>query len=426
MATINDNYREFKLSNGLHVALQETPTQTVSGRLKVWNGALNEKPGEEGLAHFLEHTLVTGGSQKYEPEEADKIRGVFGAFNASTGLNQTTFPVDMLAEDTALFIEYISDAIFNPRFAPARVEEERNRVLREIADAKSNFYFKIHQIYNEAFFGKNSPHTYSILGNESVIATATQEKIRDFHGRGYYPNNISLILVGALPQNIEELIEQHFGGFEPKNTNRIEFPRNPPLCGATFMHIKAPGLLNLENPEQSSAELSMSLAAPTETDEDSSAVDMLIDILGGGASSMLFTNVSQRKGLAYGIGAGYNGNNNTGRIFIQGNVPSRRKNEVMDAIFEEMDNLRTKLVPQYILERLKRISKYRIAKTFETNCGHVNAIELRIEKGITPESHLEKMDRVTPEKIRDAARKYFPDDKINGNYLLLLKDPLKE
>ena len=107
MATINGNYREFRLDNGLFVALQETPTQTVSGRLRVWHGALNEHPGEEGLAHFLEHTLMTGGSQKYDPEKADQIRGTFGSFNAYTGLERTFFPVDMLAEDSQLFLEYV-------------------------------------------------------------------------------------------------------------------------------------------------------------------------------------------------------------------------------------------------------------------------------------------------------------------------------
>ena len=63
----DQNYREFTLDNGLFVALQNTPTQTVSGRLRVFQGALHEQPGEEGLAHFLEHTIVNAGSRKYSP-----------------------------------------------------------------------------------------------------------------------------------------------------------------------------------------------------------------------------------------------------------------------------------------------------------------------------------------------------------------------
>jgi len=426
MATINGNYREFKLDNGLFVALQETPTQTVSGRLSVWHGALNEEKGEEGIAHFLEHTLMTGGSQKYDPERADEIRGTFGSFNAFTGLERTFFPVDMLAEDSQLFLEYVSDAAFNPRFATSRVEEERQRVLRETADAKSNPGFKDSKAYGEEFFGKNSPHTYFILGNEAVVGSASVDILKGFHERGYHPNNMDLILVGALPKNIEDLVQQNFGQLPSGNGKKVEFSGNPQLYGATVLHTSAPELYNHENPEQSSAQLSISLVAPTETDEDSYAVSMLVNILGGDANSRLFQSVSQRKGLAYGVGAQYDDSNNKGAIYIGGSVHSVRANEAVDAIFEEMAKLRTDLVSQKSLERLKRNSRYNIAKTFETNAGHVNAIELRMDKGLTPEYHLERMEAVTSEKIRDAAVKYLPQNRTDGKYVLSLRDPLKK
>ena len=132
MSTINGNYREFRLNNGLFVALQETPTQTVSGRLKVWHGSLNEKQGEEGIAHFLEHILMAGGSNKYNPEEADSIRGRFGYFNAYTHLEKTLFSVDMLAEDTQLFLEYISDTVFNPKFQQKRLGKQLRSIFHRI------------------------------------------------------------------------------------------------------------------------------------------------------------------------------------------------------------------------------------------------------------------------------------------------------
>jgi len=426
MTTINGNYREFRLDNGLFVALQETPTQTVSGRLRVWHGALNEKKGEEGIAHFLEHALMTGGSQKYTLKRADEIRGTFGSFNAFTSLDRTCFPVDILTEDSQLFLEYISDTAFNPKFTTSRVEEERQRVLRETADAKSNPRFKDSKAYGEAFFGKNSPHTYFILGNEAVVNSASVDTLKGFHERGYHPNNIDLILVGALPKNIEDLVQQNFGQFPSGNGRKVEFPQNPQLYGATILHTSAPELYNHENPEKSSAQLGISLVAPTETDEDSYAVSMLVNILGGDANSRLFQSVSQRKGLAYGIGAQYDNSNNKGGIYIGGNVQSTRADEAIDAIFEEMSKLRTYLVSQKNLERLKRKSRYNIAKTFETNTGYVNAIELKMDKGLTPEYHLERMEAVTPKKIRDAAVKYLPQNRTDGKYVLSLRDPLKK
>src|SRR3989344_1809925 len=99
MTVENGNFREYKLDNGLVVALQNTPAQTISAKLRVNYGSSHEKEGEEGLAHFLEHCLVTGGSEKYDPVEADKIRGAFGYSNAFTSISRTDFVAEMLVED---------------------------------------------------------------------------------------------------------------------------------------------------------------------------------------------------------------------------------------------------------------------------------------------------------------------------------------
>jgi len=420
------NYREFRLDNGLVVALQETPTKTVSGRLRVWHGALNENKGEEGLAHFLEHTLIRGGSLKYDPAVLDNVTGTFGEFNAFTSLDRTFFPVRMLSEDTQEYIEHISDVAFNPRFDASRIEEERQRVLRETADYKSDPFFNSRCLYGDAFFGKNSPHTYLVLGNENVVRSASEKDLRGFHDRGYYPNNMDLILVGALPKNIERLIEKSFGSYKPGNAKRFEFPRNSELKDKIILHEYAPEFINKENPNESSAVLSMSLFAPTETDEDHYATLMLTRIFGEDTNSRLYTVLSQRKGLAYEISAQYDYINNRGGIYIGGSVHASRIDEATDAIFEEMAKLCSVLVLQDELDRLKKKSRYNMAKIFEKNSGHVQMIEAKMDKGFTPEYHFKKIEEVTPEKIRDAAIKYFPQDRKNGKYVISIRDPLKE
>ena len=422
MTNINENYREFKLDNGLLVALQETPTKTVSGRLRVWHGALNEDKGEDGIAHLLEHNLAMGESQKYDLKKSSQIRNSFGAFNAFTGQDRTFFPVDMLAEDSELFLDYISNLTFNPKFGAKTLEEERQRVLRETADTKSKPEFKDSRTYKEAFFGKNSPHTRVVLGNESVISSATIEDLKKFHERGYNPNNMDLILAGALPKNIEELVQKKFGSFQPGEGKRFEFPRNPKLQGSTILHTSAPELYNEDHPDQSSAQLTIGLFAPNRTDDDSYAATMLVELIGG----ELFEEVSQRKGLAYGIKAEHDCSDNQGGIYIQGSVHSLRANEAVDAIFEEMSKIRGSLVSQENLDGIKRNSKYQIAKAFETNAGHIQLIQSKIDRGFNLEDHFRKMDAVTPEKIRETAREYFPENHVNGKYVLSLRDPLKK
>jgi predicted Zn-dependent peptidase len=405
--------------------LQETPTQTIGGRLRVSFGALNEKPGEEGLAHFLEHNLMTGGSSKYEPEESDQVRNIFGSYNAFTGLEETTFPVDMLAEDLGLYLNFVSDIAFNPLLNPERFEEERNRILRETADAKGKPDFIDNNAYHEAFFGENDPRTYFILGEEDVIGSVTPDKLREFHSRGYGASNMDLILVGALPDNIEDLIKDNFEGRESGENTRFKFPRNSPLEGIVTIHSPAPEIFNEDRPYESSAQLDISLFASTRSDPDSYAVQMLSDILGGDANSRLFQRVSQRMGLAYGFRSAYHGAKNEGAIYSGGSIKAERSNEVIDAVFDEMRILREDLVPNEVLDRNKRIARYNVLKNFESNKGHANAIGIKYDRGITTEDHLEKYGAVTPQDVHEVANKYLPSNREHGKYVMMLRDPLK-
>lgn len=426
MAKTNKKYKEFKLDNGLQVAIQNTPTKTVSGRLDVWHGALNEIEGEEGIAHFLEHSLMRG-SKKYSSKESNKIWSNFGFFDAATSLEKTFFSVDMLSEDSKLFLEYISDTVFNPLFEESKIEEERQRVLRETVERTNFPSFNDVQKYWETFFGKNSPHTRSPLGKEEVVRSADLNMLKEFHKRGYLPNNMNLIMVGGLPKNIESLIQENFGKFSPGKQSKIEISKNTPLEESTILHTYAPELYDLQKPERSSAELRMALFGPTSNEEDSYATQILIGILGGeGGDSRLFQSLSQKKGLTYGIGARYCGSNNSGVIHVQGKIHSARLNEGINTIFEQMALLRENLVSEETLKMLQRKASYHSEKMFESNAGKIDAIGLNLYYGVTSQDYLERIKSVTPEKVREAARKYLPKNRTEGKYVLSLRDPLKK
>lgn len=422
----NDYYREFRLNNGLLVALKETPTQTVAGKLRIHHSALNEMPGEEGLAHFLEHNLMSGGSKKLSPEECDNIRNFFGMFNAYTSRNQMYFPVDMLKDDTPLFFEFVSEITMNPRFDQSRFNQEKQRVLREISDKKSKPDFKDNNEYRDAIFGKNSPHNYFVLGEESVIESSSVQSIKKFHQRGFNPSNMDLILVGALPNNIETLVEQNFGSLPAGNVTKIELPKNNLIDGPHVLYNSAPDLLNKDNPNNSSAVVSMAMYAPNGLDPETFAVELLTKVLGGDTNSKLFKSVSQQKGLAYSIKSGYDYTKNHGLILVLGKIHAPRFEDGIDAIFEEMNKLKSDLVSEEHLNSLKRDAHYRIAKHFEQNNGRLTMIEYLLDGTFSPEQYLDGISKVTPEMIRDVARKYFPSSRVDGNYVLSIRDPLKK
>lgn len=423
MAVLNTGYRQYELDNGLVVALQNTPTQTIAAELRVNYGPSHERKGEEGVAHFLEHCLFSGGSKKYDPAQADEIRGLFGFSNSSTSIGRTLFFGSMLAEYLENWLDYTSSHVFTPRFDETRVNGERGRVLSEISDAKSNPMYLTNTEFNAIFY-RGHPKGRFGLGKEEVVKNADLKKISAFHSRGYHPNNMDLIVVGCLPNNAEELIKKYFGS-QPRGKNtRKEFPQLAPLQGSTILHKPAPERINVDNPEESSAQIFLACIGPVISHPDEYATRTMSEILGGDPNSLLFKSIGLKKGLAYYIETLSNGEYNAGELQITANVPAKRLEEVVECIFEEIGRMKTQRVGEESIERIRRAAKYNLAIIFESNQGHISTIGIHLDYGLTPEKFMDGWNSVTPEKVQEVANKYLPD-KAKGNYILYIRDPLK-
>jgi predicted Zn-dependent peptidase len=424
MTIINGDFRHYELDNGLVVALQNTSTQTVSAKLRVNYGASHQKLGEEGMAHFLEHCLVAGGSEKYDPFQADRIRGGFGMLNACTNTGRTFFIGEMLSEDLQDWLDYTADHTLHPRFDADRVNAERQRVLREISDAKSRPDYLREREFTGALYG-NHPAGIFVLGSEGVVELANLDALAKFHARGYSPNNMDLIIAGGLPENVEEMVQQYFGDEKRGENTRREFPQLKLLSGTTVLHQSAPEMKNMERPDESSAQLLVVFNTPVGNNEDMHALRTMSQILGGGTNSLLFKKVSLERGLAYSIGSGVSDDYNAGIMSIGASVLSVRKEEAVQAIFEEIERMKSTTMPVEEVEGVRKGVKYRLAKIFETNEGHIGALEAKLDENLNPEEYIGGYDAVTPEKVREVAKRYLPS-REGGNYLLTVQDPLKE
>ena len=228
------------------------------------------------------------------------------------------------------------------------------------------------------------------------------------------------------PKIQKEIIKRYFED-RPSGVNlRLDFPYIDSLERKVLLHTSAPDLLNRENPEESNSFVNISMLVPPKKHKDWISVSIMADILGDGPDSKIFKEISQKRGLAYGISSLYNGDCNRGVVEVYENIISRMQEEAIDIIFREFSKLQQTPLNDDELEQRKKRCRYERSTFIESNKGHIEVIRHKLYYGITPEIVDERVATLTPKDIQEAAQKYLPVNREHGKYLLYLRDPLKK
>ena len=184
--------------------MNETPLTC----LDLWfrAGSCFERPGEEGIAHFLEH-MVFKGSYCHGPGDFDrKIEALGGSSNAATGFDDVHFYVLIPPNVVAPALDLLLELVLRPALLPDAFDLEREVVLEEIAQQNDQPEEKVFQKLLSTCW-KNHAYGRPILGFEKSLKENTPEQMRKFHNRLYTAKNCCLSIAGAIPKGIEKLIE---------------------------------------------------------------------------------------------------------------------------------------------------------------------------------------------------------------------------
>lgn len=229
--------RIYHLDNGLNVILSPQNDLPVLTSVMLYPvGLRHEEEGQHGISHFIEHMLFKG-TQRFGKGEIDRISLQCGGNNnAYTSLDSTIYTINIPSEHCELVLEIEADRMVNPLFAPEEVTAEREVILEEWRTAEDDpddsFWQHLSQVAMH-----DHPYRHPILGYEEDIRGFDAESLKAFFKTHYQPQLATLILVGKLPDNIEALIEQHFGAIPRGTTVPSKASDLKPLSPTTQRHI---------------------------------------------------------------------------------------------------------------------------------------------------------------------------------------------
>jgi predicted Zn-dependent peptidase len=277
------------LPSGLRVATRAMPgLETAAIGLYADAGARHEPAPLNGIAHLFEHMVFKGAGGRSARAISEAIEDVGGDLNACTDRDGTSFTASVLAEHLPLAVELVADLVQRPHLAAADLEREKDVVLQELGEARdtpNDIIFD--DLWSVAF--ADQPLGRPVLGDEASIAAIGVDDLSDWRRRQYRAENLYLVAAGKVDHDaVVALAEQHFADLAAGSIAEPEPARF--TGGARVGRAKA---------EQ--AHLALAFPAPAQLADDYFAARFFCDIVGGGASSRLFQQVREERGLAYSV-----------------------------------------------------------------------------------------------------------------------------
>ena len=371
------------LDGGGRVITEPLPS-VRSAAIGIWigSGSRDEDDSQAGLSHFLEHLLFKGTKSYSALEIAEVFDGMGGELNASTARDYTVVYARVLDAHLDTALDVMTDMVFAPTLAD--LDAEREVVLEEIAMIEDTPPELVHDLFAEAIFGDH-PLGRPVLGSADVIASVPPADVAAYHRSRYRLDNVVVAAAGSVDH--DALVERVRTMAPKRSRTGARTGARPPFV--------APPPPSLRFVRKDTEQYHVCLGAPglARSDRRRFTASILDGILGGSASSRLFQEIREKRGLAYAVytfGAQYA---DTGQIGVY--VGTREENlaACMEVVAAELDALADGGVREDEVERAKENLKGRIMLSMEMTSNRMS----RLGKSLVTDSELLSLDQILAE-----------------------------
>lgn len=392
-------YSTHDLPGGLrlaHALLPESECAALSIYIPV--GSRDETEGlPAGLAHFSEHMAFKGTKTRTAKELTLAIESGGGQANACTSEDHTVYEAQGEAELMPVLIEVLADMVWNSTFPEHEIALERDVIGEEITMIRESPSDHIGDLLAMATWPRH-PLGQSISGSVESIARITRTSLKNFAKEHHFRSDI--IIATAGPMSAEEILATLLPVLPKKF-------RKPP---SRLAYTPAPSREIIENRPTDQLQLALAWHTPGRHAEERHALRLLSLILGESSSSRLFTELREERGLCYQIGSETSLFHETGALQIVAGLDPDSREESLETIFRETEDLAQNGPRPGELDRAKRLAIAQSKLAFESTAAHAAwAGEglLFFNHIPSPQEARENLLAVTDEQIQSIARQIF-------------------
>ena len=397
-----------KLANGLSVLLIENhKSPVVSVQMWVKTGSADERKGEEGISHFIEH-LVFKGTERYGVGAiASTVEASGGELNAYTSFDQTVFYVNISKEFGDVALDVISEMMGFPKFENGEIDNEREVVLEEIKRSNDSPGRQASRLLFSTVYKKH-PYGIPVIGYDRIIRKVKRKTLVDYYQSRYVPSNMHLVVAGDFThKEMAKKVDAAFGRIETFKTRKVSRAKEPAQTGTRVKVAHAPF---------EEAQFHIAWRIPGASHKDVAALDVLALIIGQGESSRLTQKLRLESPVTNSIGAGTFTPKETGLFTISANLNVEQTEAAFGGIMAEL--LRIAVEPPSAEELKKAIvnlesEEFYSMETIEGVARKAGSLENLMGDYAYFEKFMRQVYALKPTDVQKAARKYLGTKAMN-------------
>jgi predicted Zn-dependent peptidase len=401
-------FKRTVLENGLRlitVHMEDTPTVTVL--VMVEAGSEYESREINGLSHFLEHMCFKGTTARPTAFDISKELDSLGSFyNAFTSEEYTGYYAKSSSKHADTLLDVVSDIYLHSTFPELEIEKEKGVIVEEINMYKDLPHRHVQELFMKVLYGDQAAG-WGIAGTKEVVQSMKRGDFISYRKKHYVAEATTVIIAGNFDEKkIRKSVVEKFSpipvGKKPKKPKVLESQTEPKFT--------------VERRTTDQSHLVVGVRGFPIASTNTPVARILNAVLGAGMSSRLFQKLREEMGVGYYVRSSYDAYVDHGIFSVAIGCDVKRVEEVIKAILEELNKLKTTLVSEEELNRTKEYLIGTMALGLESSdsiaefYGYQEILRRELR---TPKDIVKEIRNVTAKDIQTLARKLFVDKYLN-------------
>jgi predicted Zn-dependent peptidase len=320
---LSDRYFQHTFPNGLTLLGEQMPgMRSAAMTLMLSAGSATDPIDRLGSATVLSDLVLRGAGSRDSRQLTDYLDSLGLQRGSSVGIHHSRFSCAALSERVLQGLPVYADIVRRPHLPEPGFQAARDLALQSLAgledDPRQKLLIKLREWHFPSPFGRSS------MGKKTDLEKLTLDLAKADFGRRYHASEAILAIAGHIDfAQVKDEVARHFGDWNGATPAPIEVM--PP-----------PGNFHFEKQESEQTHIGIAYPSIPETDPDYYTLRLALEVLSGGMSGRLFTEIRERRALVYNVWAGYSSLKGQGSIFGYAGTSNDRAQATLDTFIAEL------------------------------------------------------------------------------------------